>query len=90
MMAKSRLREDILQKETYPIRTFDMLSYRENCLYLAEADKVFDKRDSQILELCNGKNTIEEIARILNWNLENVFEQMKELNEKMFLYGARI
>lgn len=88
MTAKSKMQEDILQGEIYPVRTFDLLSYRDNCLYLKEAGKVFDKRQSQILELCNGKNTVKDVAHILHWNIENVFVQLKELKEKMYVYGV--
>lgn len=79
-----------LSPTVYPIRTFDLLSYRNNCLYLKEANIYFNNLQSRILELCNGKNNIKNIAAKLNITIELALEQLSHLEERMFVYGSII
>lgn len=79
-----------LSPTTFPIRTFELLSYKDDCLYLQEANISFNCLQSRILELCNGKNTVKNIAEKLNITIDFVLEQLCDLEERMFVYGSII
>lgn len=87
----AKFQSDIkLSPTVFPIRTFDLLVYRNNHLYLKEADICFNSVESGILELCNGKNNVKSIATKLNITIEVLLEQLSNLEERMFIYGSII
>lgn len=87
----AKFQSDIkLSPTVFPIRTFDLLAYRNNCLYIKEANIYFNSVESRILELCNGKNNIKSIATKLNIAIEVLLEQLSKLEERMFIYGSII
>lgn len=79
-----------LSSTVFPIRTFDLLSYDNNCLHLDEASISFNNLQSRILELCNGKNNVKGISERLNLTIDTVLEQICNLEEQMFLYSSTI
>lgn len=86
--AKDRGSVDISQEGVYPIRTFNMLSYKGEQLYLKETDLLIDLLDSRILELCNGKNTGKDIAIQLGYDVNVITERLKDLEDKMLLFAS--
>lgn len=79
-----------LSSTVFPIRTFDLLTYRNNCLYLKEAKVCFNNVESRILELCNGKNNIKHIATKLNISMDALLAKLSNLEERMLIYGSII
>ena len=74
----------------YPIRTFNMLSYVENKIYLKNINLILENFDSRILELCNGKNTINEIGERLGVPSETIHDRLSFMETKMLVYGSVI
>lgn len=87
----AKLNNDIkLAPTVFPIRTFDLLSYKDNCLYLKEANIDFNPLQSRILELCNGKNNIKTIAEELKTSISVILDELRKLEDRMFVYGSII
>lgn len=89
-IAKDKQEVDLSNDEVYPVRTFDVLSYKGNQLYLRETDILVEELDSRILELCNGKNNVKEIAKRLSVDLSLLHERLKVLENIMLVYGSII
>lgn len=77
-------------KGAYLIRTFDMLVYNGKSLYIKEADITVSELDSRILELSNGANTIDDIAKVLMVEPHKICERVNDLENRMLLYGSII
>ena len=86
--AKDKGSVDVLYDGAYPIRTFNVLSYKNNQLYLEESDILLDELDSRILELCNGNNTVDEISLRLLYSVHEIRERLVSLEDKMLIYGS--
>lgn len=87
-IAKENGSPSINEKNVFIMRTFNLLIYRENQLYIKESELLMDEVDSRILELCNGKNTIEDISGRLQLDIEIVTNRLSELDNKMLVYGV--
>ena len=87
-ISKSKIDIDINSGNIYPIRTFELLEYKDNRIYLTQSKKLFDELDSRILELCNGKITIDAISKLLNCNNSEIIDRLKILEDGMFVYGS--
>lgn len=89
-IAKDKNDVDLSNDEVYPIRSFDVLSYEKDQLYLRETKLLIDPLDSRILEISNGKNNVKEIANRLGVDIKVVHERLNALEDKMLVYGATI
>jgi radical SAM superfamily enzyme YgiQ (UPF0313 family) len=81
---------EIFSDNVYPIRTFDLLAYKGNRLYIKEANMIMNILDTQILELCNGKNTSEGISEKLKVDIKKLKKHLIFLESKMLVYGSII
>lgn len=79
-----------LSPPVFPIRTFDLLSYDNNCLYLKEANVHFNILETNILELCNGKNSVLNISKELKISIDIIIEKLRDLEERMFIFCSEI
>ncbi len=89
-IAKGKNNVDLSDDNVYPVRTFDILSYKDNMLYLRESDLLIETFDSRILEICNGKNNVKEIAERLGADIKTIHERLFALEDKMLVYGSAI
>lgn len=74
---------DDLEK-IYPIRTFELLEYVDNCIYAGGMN--FESIKMKILEYSTGRHNISQIAQKLNMDFESVINVCNELENKCFLY----
>ena len=80
-----------LSKDIYPIRTFDLLEYDNlQNVKIPRTDIVLDYLKSRIIELCNGKNTVEVISKILSINYNIIAKEISYLQTKMYVYFSNI
>lgn len=85
-MARKKIGEIAIVDTVIPIRTFDMLIYRDKKLCMPGLNITFDNLDSRILECSNGKNTIRDIATKLKIGCENLINRLETLEKRMYLY----
>lgn len=90
IFAETQISVDFSNINVCPVRTFDLLKYKNGCLYLKEANRQFGKMDSAILELCNGKNTVRQIAESLKYEVAIIQKRLIDLKEQMYIYGVNI
>ncbi len=88
-LAKERGAVDILEDGVFIMRTFNSLSYKNNQLYIRDSNLLLSERDSRVLELCNGRNTIHDLMKKLHLNKGEIVHRLNELEEKMLIYGVR-
>ena len=67
-----------------------LVSYVENKIYLKNINLILENFDSRILELCNGKNTINEIGERLGVPSETIHDRLSFMETKMLVYGSVI
>lgn len=87
-LAKDRGAVNIFEDGVFIMRTFNFLSYKNNQLYIKDSDLLLSERDSRILELCNGKNTIDDIKEKLHLNKDEIIHRLTELDKRMLVYGV--
>ena len=89
--ATTDMDEISLSKDIYPIRTFDLLEYNEfNHIKIPTTDIELDNLKSRIIELCNGKSTVDEISKILNLEYDDLAKELENLKSKMYIYFSKI
>lgn len=88
LYAKGKSDIPICNDDVYPVRSFDMLSYKDERIYIRETDILLELFDSRILELCNGKNTVKDIAKYLEADISVVYEHLLSLENRMLVYGT--
>jgi len=86
--AKEKSVAMLSNKDIFPVRTFELLSYRDSRLYLHDTGLLLEHFDSRILELCNGKNMGGDIAVRLGVDFELVKSRLLDLEDKMLVYGT--
>lgn len=90
IFAETKMSTDFSNINVCPVRTFNLLTYKNGCLYLKESMRRFGKTDSAILELCNGKNTVRQIADSLKYQIAFVQKKLTDLKEQMYIYGVSL
>ena len=75
-------------ENVFPVRTFDLLVYKDGNLIIPQTDVVFNDIDTKILELCNGRYNVGQISNILKLDIEVLFARLKYLQMKMCVYGG--
>lgn len=70
----------------YPIRTFETLSYMNECVTVPNTQLILDILDSRVIELCTGKNTTNEIAEHLKIGYDVLEDIIFKLEDRMLVF----
>ena len=88
--AKELVSNNIENSCLYPIRTFENLCYEKKLIYLPNTPIKLDFTESRIIELCNGRTTIVEIADKLNIEYNTIIKILGNLEDRMLVFISNV